>query len=569
MRTYRYSLDKKYTYTVICKINRKLVPQITESCMNFLDKKKNRYLLIACCIILYIMVQLALIVCQIKGMNQLNGVFVALQFAICLLMVSIDHKKGIRVSLFLMLISLLSVLRAFFMGAGVTALPGLCNSLLYILALVLLNAQILKYEKLSETDPLTATFNRRGLVKYLKHRIDSGKQFGLLHIKFDNFRVYVSSYGEKFADQLLIEISSRIKEQLADKDVLTRTDGSNFVIVVAPGHDTDKLASKIISSFSQHIMIDIDGVVTECFMTLFAGASSFPENGDDYQKIITCASAAVTTARENNTRVLVKYDDGMEEYVKRQSELDRLIRSSMENEYFYMNYQPQYKTDSKTLRGFEALLRLKTPEGERISPGEFIPVAEKHKLMDDLDCYVLRHAMKEFYPVIVETGTDATISINISAQSIEKPDFYETLMSIVNETAFPVKNLEIEITEYSFVEAMDVAVSNISKIREAGIKIALDDFGTGYTSLNYLERIPIDLLKIDKSLIDDIEDNRKHSDFIGGVIRIGHLMDCEVLAEGVEHENQCEILKKDGCDIIQGFVWGRPLEFDDAKGLLG
>lgn len=536
--------------------------------MDFLNKKSNRILIIACLVVCYLAVQLALIICQIKGRNEFNGVFVALQFAICLVMATVDHKKGIRVSLFLMMISFLIVIRAFFMGAGSDALPGLCNSILYIVALILLNAQILKHEKLAETDFLTGLKNRRGLTRTMMSGINPKKSFHVIHIKFDNFRIFVSSYGEEFGDVLIVGIGDIIRDSIGSKDLAFRTDGSNFILIIDGHIDIEEYVSRLKTNLNKKISVAFENKTVECFMTCYIGASTYPDNAKHPEHTVNQAASAVSIARDSKNRELLRYDSDMDEKAKRQSELDGLIRNAIENEYFYMNYQPQYMTGDKKLRGFEALLRLTTPDGTRISPGEFIPVAERRNLMDELDCYVLSHAMREFKQVLSENSTEVSVSINISAQSIESPWFVDKLMEIVKKENFPVKNLEIEITEYSFLNSMDQAIANIKAIRDKGIKIALDDFGTGYTSLNYLERIPIDLLKLDKSLIDDIEASDKHSDFIGGVVKIGHLMDCEVLAEGVEHDKQCEILRGHGCDMIQGFVWGRPLSFEEARKLI-
>ena len=200
-----------------------------------------------------------------------------------------------------------------------------------------------------------------------------------------------------------------------------------------------------------------------------------------------------------------------------------------------------------------------------ISPSEFIPVAESCGLIGEIDDYVLIRVMKEFKEMVVYVQENLIISVNISAKSLCNPMFSEKISSIIMQTGFPARNLEIEITEYSLVHSFDVAIENIKRLRSLGVKVALDDFGTGYTSLSYLYKMPVNLLKIDKTLIDDIENDAKSRLFVNAVISMGHLMNCEVISEGVENTNQVSILESQNCDFIQGFVWSKPLEYEDAR----
>jgi EAL domain-containing protein (putative c-di-GMP-specific phosphodiesterase class I) len=229
-------------------------------------------------------------------------------------------------------------------------------------------------------------------------------------------------------------------------------------------------------------------------------------------------------------------------------------------------FQPQYSTDEKKLRGFETLLRLRDTEENAPSPAEFISAAEKNDLILEITAWVLRNALKTFAPIV--KGTDLSISINASSKNMESGLFVEEIKEVLEKTGFPAKNLEVEITEYSLLQSFDQTIENIKALRAMGVKVALDDFGTGYSSLSYLEKLPINLLKIDKSLVDDIESNFKSQQFVNAVIYMGHLMGCEVICEGVESEGQLRLLKENKSDFIQGFIWGKPLEYDKARELL-
>ena len=230
-------------------------------------------------------------------------------------------------------------------------------------------------------------------------------------------------------------------------------------------------------------------------------------------------------------------------------------------------FQPQYETETKRLRGFETLLRLKDETGVPIPPSDFIPVAERSGLIFEIDRWVLRHAMQSFSEEI--TGnSDFIVSVNISARHIVEPGFAEEVKDMLEENNFPPERLEIEVTESCFIASIEKAISTLLKIKSLGVQIALDDFGTGYASLSYLQKLPIDLLKIDKSFIDDMTDREEGGNFVKSIIAIGHMFHCKVISEGVEEEQQLELLKELKCDYIQGYLWGKPQKQSDALQLI-
>lgn len=287
-----------------------------------------------------------------------------------------------------------------------------------------------------------------------------------------------------------------------------------------------------------------------------------PEYTDDNQVVFLFVK---NTAPEESYKGRILSSTDLKNELKRREEVEKLIRLGLENDYFYMMYQPQYKTEGKLLRGFESLIRLTMPDGTRMSPAEFIPDAESSDLIMDIDNYVLERVMTEFRGVVA--GTDLIVSVNLSAKSIASPNFSDKISAMLKGIGYPANNLELEITEYSLTNDEDTVFDNITKLRQMGVKIALDDFGTGYTSLSQMVRIPFDLLKMDKSLVDDIESNDMKRDFSNAVIELGHMVNSEVIAEGVEKNEQLDILLNQGCDFIQGYIWGRPLLVKDAIAL--
>lgn len=529
--------------------------------------KTKTTLIFIFCVVIFVAVQILIILAEPLGFAAYNGVLMACQFALCLVMVRQDYKKGAIASFILMAIALLNIAQAMLVRKLMSPLPGLCNTLIYIVTLALLANQFRVREQEAVTDVLTGLRNRRGLYKLLKKRIEDEKEFHVLYIYLGNFKFINDNYGHSFGDTLMKEVAKRMGEIVGGSGQITRLGGAEFVILINGDVNPEDVANRLIDRVSEKAVIERDHSKVECYLTVFAGISSYPKDADNHEDLIQYADIAMYRATKDKGTNVRFFDKEMKQFLNRRIELEKLIKEALKNDYFYLVYQPQYKLEGKKLRGFETLIRMKTADGATVSPGEFIPVAEKGDLILQIDDYVLRRAMKEFKDVVQQAGSNLTISVNVSAKNIGSIDFPRKVEKIMSETGFPAKNLEIEITEYCLVESVDITIENIKKLRDMGIQVALDDFGTGYTSLSYLSKMPINLLKIDKSLVDDIERDEKRRDFVSAVISMGHQMGCEVISEGVENEIQLELLGKQNCDFVQGYVWGRPLDYGVAKEL--
>jgi EAL domain-containing protein (putative c-di-GMP-specific phosphodiesterase class I) len=220
------------------------------------------------------------------------------------------------------------------------------------------------------------------------------------------------------------------------------------------------------------------------------------------------------------------------------------------------------------LRGFEALARMKDDAGNVISPGEFIPVAEKVGLIDRVDGMVFKKASAFFGDLLKKTGADLTLSINASVRHMMKNDFLDEIRTLLDTSGIPADHLEIEITESIMIDSADKALQCIDELKSMGIQIAIDDFGTGYSSLSYLNKFPANLLKVDKSFIDTMNTSDNARQYVAAIISIGHVMGFDVISEGVEDPAQIETLKDIGCDYVQGFFWGKPLSKEDSEKLV-
>lgn len=497
----------------------------------------------------------------------LNGVLMAVEFSTCLLMLQIDYKIGFRISFTLMFISLVQIIFTFSRVHGVSAIPGFANTVIYLITLCILFRKFRILDRLAVTDSLTGLKNRRGLYKEMDSLIFKKKAFYTVYIELGNFKQINDTYGHHYGDQVLKLVTKRILDVLGKDGIATRINGAEFVIIIFDDEKVHDITNRIIQAISEKNSIIHNGIEITGYLTAYAGISHYPFDAKDADTLIKFADIAMYASRKTNADHITDFTKDMEDTFLRSIEVEKNIKEGFSSNNFYMVYQPQYKMEGKNLRGFESLLRLKNDKGENISPAEFIPIAEASDLIFQIDDFVLNRVMQEFSPVI-KVSKDILISVNVSAKNIASFDFADRIEKMLKANDFSAKNLEIEITEYCLVNSVDTTVRNINRLREMGVQIALDDFGTGYTSLSYIAKLPVNLLKIDKSLVDDITSSQKSRDFVNAVISMGHIMGCAVISEGVENQPQLDMLKTQGCDFVQGFVWGKPLAYDIARGMV-
>lgn len=539
-------------------------------------KKNKQFLWLAICIVIYLAVFILTktlgkisdtsfyIGTIIMPVSSFLGVLQSLQFMLCISMVCADHKRGPVLAYILTAGSILSTSLAMIIMKVYSALPGVTNMMITIIAVFLLSRQFAISEKEKVTDYLTGLSNRRGLAEILKAKTSKKKEFYVLYIDLKNFKLINDNLGHRCGDTALKIISERMSAIIGRKDTLCRIGGDEFVLVLSSESDPKKISELIVDSISRKISLSTGETIVDSYVSAYVGISKFPDDTDNADKLIKFADIAMYQAMKSSVDKICFFDEKMESELFRQMELERIIKESLDNDNFYMVYQPQYEINQKKLRGFESLIRLKTQTGEVISPAEFIPVAEKTDLILRIDHYVIRRVLREFKEPLEKAGNSFVVSVNVSAKNIASFDFADKVKEMIEEVGFPPQCLEIEITEYCLVQSLELTIMNISKLREIGVQIALDDFGTGYTSLSYLAKLPINLLKIDKSLIDDIELNSKSRDFANAVISMGHMMGCEVISEGVENDKQLELLADHKCDFVQGYVWGKPMDYEKA-----
>ncbi len=503
----------------------------------------------------------------------LQGIIGALNSLSCILLIMIDFKNGSKLAFSLTGLSLTNSLIPILTKHTLSPLPGVVTTLVSLLSIIIIYSFYKKSTINSLTDYITGLPNRRYYVRYVNNRLEAKHPFYMACIEIEDFKNINDVYGIQAGDFILKEIAPKLKIMIGKNDMLFKITGGIFAMILdEESYPEEKLKltirSEVMSLPPKHG--EDPSIKRTCNVSLAAGVVHIDQTYDKERNsstVLHYAEIALAEARKSQIQKIVFYDDSLLSQDLEQKEAEFLIKEAMQHNWFYLVYQPQYLTEGKKLRGFETLIRCKKPDGTIVSPASFIPAAERTNLITEIDDYVLRRAMTEMKPVLEASQEKFVVSINVSAKNIATENFAQKIKQMIDETQFPADNLEIEITEYSFAESMDGTIDNILTLRTLGVQIALDDFGTGYTSIAQLMKLPVNLLKIDKSLIDEIESDPAMSDMVDSIIYMGHIMDCEVISEGVENESQLEILKEHKCDFIQGFVWGKPLPFEEAKAL--
>ncbi len=499
--------------------------------------------------------------------NSLNGCIMVVLNLICIIMVLIDHRNGLIASAVFLGFSIVGSTRAAIMAHSLVPAPGTFNAVIFLIAITLISNQIKYTNQTAVTDNVTGLLNRYGFDRDIRKKIWFNERGRVVFIHLDGFWPVNANLGRKYGDELLTIVANRIRNVLEGKSDSYKIEGAEYAIILPESADYETIVKNVLESIEQTITLNKDGVPSNCYLTAFAGIADFVDNKTDADTIMKHADIAMNYAMKSGKEKYCLFNDEMKESLERQLYVERLVKDSLRNGWFYLVYQPQYTIYDRRLRGFETLIRMNAPDGVKIPPAEFIGIAEMSDLVLDIDQFVMRRAMQEFREICYTSGNTITLALNISAKDIARVGFADRLLGLVKELEFPPECLEVEITEYSFAEDTNHTIENIKKLRDNQIMIALDDFGTGYTSLEQLMKLPINLVKIDKSLIDNLVRNEINIDFVKSVIYMGHLMDAEVIAEGVEYENQVQCLTELDCDFIQGYVWGKPMEYDEAREL--
>jgi diguanylate cyclase (GGDEF)-like protein/PAS domain S-box-containing protein len=429
-------------------------------------------------------------------------------------------------------------------------------------------------------DPLTALPNRRLLWERLKHGIEmgrrDGKQLALMMLDLDRFKSVNDSMGHLAGDELLQQVATRIKARLRDVDMVARLGGDEFIVLleeIAHPEDAARVAEAIVADLSKPFqLLKSNNIHPELSRKVRIGASIgislFPQHGDSPETLLDNADIALYRAKDEGRGCFAYFSEEFTVFARERIALETRLRHAIEHLHLCVYYQAQIDIDSGRIIGAEALVRWHDPTEGLISPNNFIPIAEETGLIVDIGAWVLRETCLQGRRWIDAGLPSITLAVNVSPHQFRRSDISALVAQVLVETDFPAELLELELTESGLMENEDKAVEVLSNLRAQGIRLAIDDFGTGYSSLAYLKRFPLDVLKIDKSFIDDIPSLQDDMEITATIVAMGHILGFKVLAEGVETLEQLAFLREKGCDTYQGFIKSKPLPAEEFAQLL-
>jgi len=417
-------------------------------------------------------------------------------------------------------------------------------------------------DQLRTFDGLTALPNRESWLSALKQQLANAKrnssQFSILQLDLDRFKAINDSMGYSVGDQVLIEAAERVKVSLRKDDIVARLGGNRFSILLNEIVDPQTIGSiceKLLSAFSRPFAMG--GI--NAHVSASIGIATYPNDGHDSKTLMMAAESALYSAKADGRNLYKYYSHEMNEMGTHLFKLERMLRVALDRQEFSVVYQPQVNARNGQLVGVEALLRWNNPELGNVSPVQFIPVAEETGLIVPIGEWVMRAACHQARTWQTELGVEIPVAVNLSARQFRRNDLLASVQMILDETGLPHRLLELEITEGSLIVDPIGAIDIMRGLHCLGIKTALDDFGTGYSSLAYLKAFPLNRLKIDRAFVRDLPDNQSDCAISNAIIALGLNLNMEVLAEGVETEAQRDFLADAGCQVFQGYLFGKPM----------
>jgi len=429
-----------------------------------------------------------------------------------------------------------------------------------------------KIKHLAYYDPLTELPNRRKLIDRLEHCVSishrEGTKSALLMLDLDRFKAVNDNFGHLAGDELLKQVAVRVKKCIRNTDLLARLGGDEFVVLLEDIRHPDiaaRIAEKIVKELSTPFMLN---ATNEAQIGASVGISLYPEHADSIATLMDHADLALYQAKDRGRGCYAFFSESLTINVRKRLKLETDLRLAIKQQDLRVYYQPQVDILTGEIVGAEALVRWQTKKDGLISPNMFIPIAEESGLILELGEWVLQETCRQGQEWIKEGFKPIVLAVNVSAQQLTRSNMYSVVQKALISTGFPAEQLELEMTERGLMKQQELTVDLLNQLRSLGILLAIDDFGTGYSSLVYLKRFPLDTLKIDKSFIDDIPHDQDDVEIIKTINAMGHALGFKILAEGVESQQQLDLLKAIGSDIYQGYIKSKPLPANEFVFLL-
>ncbi|MEW8626177.1 MAG: EAL domain-containing protein [Candidatus Thiodiazotropha sp.] len=405
------------------------------------------------------------------------------------------------------------------------------------------------------------TLFRDRLNMAMAHSKRTGKKLVVMYLDMDRFKIINDSLGHYVGDELLKLVGQRLRSELREADTLARVGGDEFNLLIPEINDIQdarNLAEKILRLTAEPFYIKNE----EIFISFSIGISVYPSDGDTKDALIKHADIAMYKVKNSGKNGYAFYSDRMKSHFTASLDIENGLRKAISTDELCLYYQPQYNTMEDKIVGVEALVRWQHPDKGIIQPNEFINVAEESGLIVPLGEWVLRKACEDMQRWQTEENISLSLSVNISVQQLEMDQFVNKTLAIIKRHNLARNVLELEITEHAIMQDMEKAIDTLSRLSHRGIRIAIDDFGTGYSSLGYLQSLPINTLKMDRSFVEGIKSKGDNS-IVTAIISMARGLNLDLIAEGVESQTQIDQLNRAGCHLAQGFFYSRPLPEDE------
>ena len=425
--------------------------------------------------------------------------------------------------------------------------------------------------QLAYIDSLTGMANRASLHSWLEQELAQARQNSksgvLFYLDLDELKVVNDTFGHSVGDVLIRTAGRHIRESFDEKAFCARIGGDEFVVALS-GEASRRRATEYADRVLTALGKDCETGNERFPMSASVGIVLYPDHGSTPDEVLKNADIAMYAAKAGGRNCWRMYDPCMQQDAYETMRMTNSLRRALEHDEFTLQYQPKVRLSDRKVEGFEALLRWSGAEYGPVPPDKFIPLAEKAGIIEGIGEWVLREACG-FARRLNEAGWRGIhVAVNLSPRQLAAADFIAKVEGILKETGIEPRQLELEVTENVLIDSMEESIRKLAGLRALGVEVALDDFGTGYSSLTYLRRLPVSILKIDKSFNDGILEDPEQAEYVGFIIDLAHALHLRVVAEGVEIPAQIDKLQEMDCDAIQGFVFSRPLPEAAAVGLL-
>ena len=414
----------------------------------------------------------------------------------------------------------------------------------------------------AKVDALTGLPNRRSVHDAISQSLlkaeFSRSSVAVVFLDLDEFKYVNDSFGHEVGDRMLQTIAQRVSGSLRHGDVVARLGGDEFVLLLAGFQSRDELHS-VLQRVRAAVALPWGTGRQDVQLSCSMGVACFPADGSTVEQLLRNADAAMYEAKQSGRNRVHYFTPELNRAIVTRVSIEHRLRNALERNQLQLHYQPRVDALSGRVIAAEALLRWQLPRQGLIMPARFIAVAEETGLIVPIGAWVLRTACQQARQWIDSGHVPVIVSVNVSPRQIREGRIAETIAAALHETGLAPELLQIELTENLALQGADGAIGLLSEIRALGVQIAIDDFGTGYSSLSYLKRFPVDQLKVDRSFVSGLPEDREDAAIVRAIVTLGHELGLQVVAEGVENVRQCEFLRECGCDELQGYHFGRPV----------